>query len=92
MRLQHEIGRLIQAEVLRISRSSPTQSATSFPSPFPAASPPVEGGNRIIGIRTVMETRFYGRIASAEIVPPSDRTWTAMSGFVTEISVRSSMP
>ena len=31
-----------------------------------------------------METRFYGRIASAEIVPPSDRTWTAMSGFVTE--------
>ena len=25
----------------------------------------------IIGTRTVMETRFYGRIASAEIVPPS---------------------
>src|ERR1700689_2550929 len=26
----------------------------------------------IIGTRTVMETRFYGRIASAEIVPPSE--------------------
>jgi hypothetical protein len=26
----------------------------------------------IIGTRTVMETRFYGRIASAQIVPPSE--------------------
>src|SRR5579864_5132318 len=26
----------------------------------------------IIGTRTVMETRFYGRIARAEIVPPSE--------------------
>jgi aspartate racemase len=26
----------------------------------------------IIGTRTVMETRFYGRIASAEIVPPTE--------------------
>src|ERR1700756_740615 len=25
----------------------------------------------ILGTRTVMETRFYGRIASAEIIPPS---------------------
>src|SRR6201999_1317144 len=47
----------------------------------------------IIGTRTVMETRFYGRIASAEIVPPSEpdlddvhQTYVAMaaSGFVTE--------
>ena len=48
----------------------------------------------IIGTRTVMETRFYGRIASAEIVQPSaNRTWTdvhqayvsmAASGFATE--------
>jgi aspartate racemase len=47
----------------------------------------------IIGTRTVMETRFYGRIASAEIVPPSEpdmdavhRAYVsmAMSGFVTE--------
>ena len=47
----------------------------------------------IIGTRTVMETRFYGRIASAEIVPPSepdlDRVHQAYismatSGFVTE--------
>jgi aspartate racemase len=27
----------------------------------------------IIKTRTVMETRFYGRIARAEIVPPSER-------------------
>jgi aspartate racemase len=26
----------------------------------------------ILGTRTVMETRFYGRIASAEIVPPNE--------------------
>ena len=26
----------------------------------------------IIGTRTVMETRFYGRIASAEVIPPSE--------------------
>ena len=47
----------------------------------------------IIGTRTVMETRFYGRIASAEIVPPSEpdlddvhQAYTSMatSGFVTE--------
>ena len=47
----------------------------------------------IIGTRTVMETRFYGRITSAEIVPPCkpdlDRvhqayTSMAASGFVTE--------
>lgn len=47
----------------------------------------------IIGTRTVMETRFYGRIASAEIVPPSEadmedvhRAYISMatSGFVTE--------
>ena len=47
----------------------------------------------IIGTRTVMETRFYGRIASAEIVPPSGpdledvhQAYVAMaaSGFVTE--------
>jgi len=47
----------------------------------------------IIGTRTVMETRFYGRIASAEIVPPSEpdmddvhRAYVSMatSGFVTE--------
>lgn len=47
----------------------------------------------IIGTRTVMETRFYGRIASAEVVPPSDpdleavhQAYTSMatSGFVTE--------
>src|ERR1700734_1934624 len=47
----------------------------------------------IIGTRTVMETRFYGRIASAEIVPPGepdledvDQAYISMaaSGFVTE--------
>jgi aspartate racemase len=47
----------------------------------------------IIGTRTVMETRFYGRIASAEIVPPSKPDLDdvheayismAASGFVTE--------
>ena len=47
----------------------------------------------IIGTRTVMETRFYGRIASAEIVPPSEpdlddvhQAYTSMatSGLVTE--------
>jgi aspartate racemase len=47
----------------------------------------------IIGTRTVMETRFYGRIASAEIVPPSEpdlgdvhQAYISMatSGFVTE--------
>ena len=47
----------------------------------------------IIGTRTVMETRFYGRIASAEIVPPNEpdmedvhRAYISMatSGFVTE--------
>jgi aspartate racemase len=47
----------------------------------------------IIRTRTVMETRFYGRIAGAEIVPPSGadlndvhQAYTSMaaSGFVTE--------
>jgi len=47
----------------------------------------------IIGTRTVMETRFYGRIASAEIIPPSEpdlddvhQAYISMaaSGFVTE--------
>jgi aspartate racemase len=47
----------------------------------------------IIGTRTVMETRFYGRIPSAEIVPPSGADLDdvhqayismATSGFVTE--------
>src|SRR5580692_2634841 len=47
----------------------------------------------IIGTRTVMETRFYGRIASAEIVPPNKPDVDdvhqayislATSGFVTE--------
>lgn len=47
----------------------------------------------VIGTRTVMETRFYGRIVSAEIVPPSGpdlddvhQAYTSMatSGFVTE--------
>jgi len=47
----------------------------------------------IIGTRTVMETRFYGRITSAEIVPPSGpdlddvhQAYISMaaSGFVTE--------
>ena len=47
----------------------------------------------IIGTRTVMETRFYGRIAGAEIVPPSEPDLDAVhqayismaaSGFVTE--------
>jgi aspartate racemase len=47
----------------------------------------------IIGTRTVMETRFYGRIAGAEIVPPSEPDLDdvheayismAASGFVTE--------
>ncbi|WP_433969591.1 aspartate/glutamate racemase family protein [Tunturiibacter gelidiferens] len=47
----------------------------------------------IIGTRTVMETRFYGRIASAEIVPPSKpdlddvhQAYISMaeSGFMTE--------
>src|SRR5580692_2553980 len=47
----------------------------------------------IIGTRTVMETRFYGRIATAEIVPPSEPDLSdvhqayvlmATSGVVTE--------
>ena len=47
----------------------------------------------ILGTRTVMETRFYGRIASAEIIPPSgpDLDYVheayismAMSGLLTE--------
>jgi aspartate racemase len=47
----------------------------------------------IIGTRTVMETRFYGRIASAQVVPPSEPDLDdvhhayismAASGFVTE--------
>jgi aspartate racemase len=47
----------------------------------------------IIGTRTVMETRFYGRIAGAEIIPPSGadlndvhQAYISMvaSGFVTE--------
>ena len=47
----------------------------------------------IIGTRTVMETRFYGRIAGAEIVPPSEPDLDAVhqayismaaAGFVTE--------
>ena len=47
----------------------------------------------ILGTRTVMETRFYGRISSAEILPPSDpdlddvhQAYVAMAtaGFVTE--------
>jgi aspartate racemase len=47
----------------------------------------------IIGTRTVMETRFYGRIASAEIVPPNEpdldhvhQAYISMatSGFVTD--------
>jgi aspartate racemase len=47
----------------------------------------------IIGTRTVMETRFYGRIVNAEIVPPDEpdldevhRAYTSMatSGFLTE--------
>jgi aspartate racemase len=47
----------------------------------------------IIGTGTVMETRFYGRIATAEIVPPSEPDLddvhqayisTAASGVVTE--------
>jgi len=47
----------------------------------------------IIGTRTVMETRFYGRIASAEVVPPNEpdladvhQAYVSMaaSGFVTE--------
>lgn len=47
----------------------------------------------ILGTRTVMETRFYGRIASAEIIPPSGpdlddvhQAYISMaaSGFVTE--------
>ena len=47
----------------------------------------------IIGTRTVMETRFYGRIVSAEIVPPSapdlgevHQAYVSMAtlGFVTE--------
>jgi aspartate racemase len=47
----------------------------------------------IIGTRTVMESRFYGRIASAEIIPPSEpdlddvhQAYISMaaSGFVTE--------
>src|SRR5215469_5888648 len=47
----------------------------------------------ILGTRTVMETRFYGRIASAEIIPPSGpdlddvhQAYASMaaSGFVTE--------
>jgi aspartate racemase len=47
----------------------------------------------ILGTRTVMETRFYGRIASAEIVPPNEPDLEAVhqayismaaSGIVTE--------
>ena len=47
----------------------------------------------ILGTRTVMETRFYGRIASAEIIPPVGadledvhRAYVAMAtaGFATE--------
>jgi len=47
----------------------------------------------IIGTRTVMETRFYGRVASAEIIPPREpdleyvhQAYTSMAtaGFVTE--------
>jgi aspartate racemase len=47
----------------------------------------------ILGTRTVMETRFYGRIASAEIVPPNEADLDdvhqayismAASGVVTE--------
>lgn len=47
----------------------------------------------ILGTRTVMETRFYGRIASAEIIPPGGQDLDdvheayismATSGFVTE--------
>ena len=47
----------------------------------------------ILGTRTVMETRFYGRVASAEIVPPNEpdlddvhQAYISMaaSGFVTE--------
>src|ERR1700721_4360071 len=47
----------------------------------------------IIGTRTVMATRFYGRIAGAEMVPPSEPDLDAVpqayismaaSGFVTE--------
>jgi aspartate racemase len=47
----------------------------------------------ILGTRTVMETRFYGRIASSEIIPPSGpdldvvhQAYASMaaSGFITE--------
>src|SRR5215469_9242911 len=47
----------------------------------------------ILGTRTVMETRFYGRIASAEVIPPSKpdlenvhQAYISMaaSGFITE--------
>ncbi len=47
----------------------------------------------ILGTRTVMETRFYGRITSAEVIPPSGTDLgdvheayvsMAASGFVTE--------
>src|SRR5277367_2798017 len=47
----------------------------------------------ILGTRTVMETRFYGRVASAEIVPPNEldlddvhQAYISMaaSGFVTK--------
>ena len=47
----------------------------------------------ILGTRTVMETRFYGRIASAEIIPPNEpdlddvhQAYISMaaSGFVTK--------
>ncbi len=47
----------------------------------------------ILGTRTVMETRFYGRIASAEVIPPSGPDLNdvhqayismATSGFVTD--------
>jgi aspartate racemase len=47
----------------------------------------------ILGTRTVMETRFYGRIASAEVIPPREPDMenvhqayssVAASGFVTE--------
>ena len=30
----------------------------------------------ILGTRTVMETRFYGGVATATIVPPQGRSWT----------------
>jgi aspartate racemase len=47
----------------------------------------------VLGTRTVMETRFYGRIASAEVIPPSEPYLSdvhqayismAASGLITE--------